>query len=118
MIYLLYEAARRKLIEAEKTLDGILTEKQAAIREGQDTGQYAKRLKDARSLVKDREELLDKWTKKLRDSSDIHDRVFVMRMLDGIRVYKIAAACSYSEAQIYRILGDIKKSLDAVKDDR
>lgn len=116
MTYMLYELARRKLLEAEDTLDEVLTEKQTAIREKRDTGQYDERLKEARSLIEDRETLLELRTRELRNSGDIHDRVFCLRFLDKVRVYKIAAACHYSEAQIYRIIGEINRFL--AKDDR
>ena len=116
MTYMLYEIARRKLLEAEDTLDEVLTEKQTAIREKRDTGQYDERLKEARSLIEDRETLLELRTRELRNSEDIHDRVFCLRFLDKVKVHKIAAACNYSEAQIYRIIGEINRFL--AKDDR
>lgn len=73
------------------------------------------RLAEIRSLLEDRERLLRLKEKELRLSSDIRDKVYLMRHVDNMRIYKIANITHYSEAQIYRILHDIRET---VKHDR
>ena len=67
------------------------------------------RLYEARSIAEDRERLLRMKEKELRASGDVRDKVYFMRYLDRMKVYRIARAVNYSEPQIYRILREIRK---------
>ena len=142
MIYFEYEYLLRKYREAQGRYDEILAEKEEifertqpkAIRYDRDkvTGgvppdknadymiqserkRIDERLQEVKNLLAERKYLLELKERDLRESKDIYDKVYTMRYLDHIRIYKIAGACHYSEAQIYRILHEICENL---KDDR
>lgn len=141
MIYFEYEYLLRKYREAQGRYDGILAEKEEifertqpkAIRYDRDkvTGgvppdknadyviqlerkRIEERLQESKKLLAERKYLLELKERDLRESKDIYDKVYTMRYLDHIRIYKIAGACHYSEMQIYRILHVISENL---KDD-
>ena len=138
MIYLEYERLRRKYLETlQKHLD-LLDEKEAifsrtqpkAIRydkdritggEPRDTSaeymiEIERRGIDARidiclSVLDAREELLKRKGEELKASVDINDRVYVLMYFEGMKVYQIAGATHYSEAQIFRIRKNIADEL-------
>ena len=70
------------------------------------------RLAEARSILDERKHLLEHKEWELRQSKDIKDRLFVLRYLDRWRIRRISKATQYSEAQIYRLLQEIRESLE------
>ena len=73
------------------------------------------RLAEVKALLMDRAELLKLKKEELRQSQEPEDMVYRLRYIERMRVYKIAKAVNYSEAQVYRILRIIRSRL---KDDR
>ena len=69
------------------------------------------RLEEVRSILEDRKKLLKLKEEELKESTDIRDMIYRYRYIDKLKVYKIAKLVGYSEAQVYRILDNIKKSL-------
>ena len=76
-------------------------------------GRIDGQLRELDGILDDRKRLLAEKEKELRASADIEDRVYCMRILDRVKVYKIAAAVHYSEMQVYRILGEIKRVMES-----
>ena len=138
MIYTAYEDLKDKYMEAQMLCDEILTEKQAlfamtqpsSIDYGRDRveggrqsnpmetymirkekAQIEQRLSEAKTILKDRYELLKVKERELRESKHIYDKIYRMRYLDRLRVYRIARKVNYSESQVYRILQDIEDNL-------
>lgn len=73
------------------------------------------RIAALQEILEAREKLLSEKLKELRESLFLEDKVYRMRYLDRMRVFKIALKLNYSEPQIYRILRRIQKTL---KDDK
>lgn len=138
MVYLQYAAYKLKYEETQRLYDEILSEKQELFQRTQpgavnydmervsggtvsnkydeyisqkDKKRIDERLNEIRSILDERSLLLRQKEKELRESADVRDKVYYMRILDHVRIYKIANANHYSEAQIYRILHDIMISL-------
>lgn len=137
-LYLQYEGYRRKYIAAQQKYDELLSEKEALFERTQpgaviydkervssgtssnkfddyviakERTQIDERLDEARQILDEREQLLKRCEKDLRDSTNVYDKVYCLRYLDRLRIYKVANAVHYSEAQVYRILRDISESL-------
>lgn len=138
MLYLEYEFYRLKYVETQQKFDELLSEKETLFArtqpkavnydgdhvsggnatnkfeeyiEAKDRKRIDERLAEIKSILEDRERLLRLKEKELRASEDIRDKVFYMRYIDRMRIYKIANICHYSEMQIYRILHIINDSL-------
>lgn len=139
MIYLEYHDCLEKYKEVQRKYDEILTEKEqlfqrtqpSAIRTDKEKVQGGKlasnsfdsylirkeetqieeRLAEVKSLLTDRERLLKFKLGELRRSQDLEDKVYLMRYVERVRVYKIATRLSYHESHIYRILNKIDESL-------
>ena len=73
------------------------------------------RIAALQEILEAREKLLSGKLKELRESLFLEDKVYRMRYIDRMRVFKIARKLNYSEPQIYRILRRIQKTL---KDDK
>lgn len=69
------------------------------------------RLQNIKSMLEDRERLLNMKEEELRKSHDKYDRVYVLKYLDGMRVYQITKRMYLSKTQVYRILTEICKKL-------
>ena len=64
----------------------------------------------SKKAMQDWEWLLSKKRGQLADSLEIDDRVYYLRFVKKKKVKEIARVTSYSEAQIYRILANIRKA--------
>lgn len=141
-IYIAYEECKKRYNEIQKMYNEILEEKEElfaktqvkAVKldkitvDGGRTGnvfedylilkekkQIDKRLKEIKIILNDRKILLDKKEIELRDSKEWVDKIYVYKYLDNFRVKKIIHLVPYEEAQIYRMLDEIKKSLKKSK---
>lgn len=75
--------------------------------------QIDKRLEEIKIISNDRKILLDIKESELRNSKEWIDKVYVYKYLDNIRVKKIIHLVPYEEAQVYRMLEEIKKTIKA-----
>ena len=73
------------------------------------------RLMEVKSILDDRKELMKLKEEEIRSSKDPECRIYCLRYIDRVKVYKIPKMVSYSEAQVYRYLNIIKKSIDEVR---
>lgn len=138
MIYVEYEEYKNKYYEIQKQFNEILNEKEALFNMTQPKsmkydGEPVKggvhknifdeylmlkekknidqMLEEIKSILDDRENLLKLKEEELRNSTNIHDKVYRYRYLDRMKVYKISRLVGYGEAQVYRILRTIKNNL-------
>nr|DAO53805.1 MAG TPA: ECF sigma factor [Caudoviricetes sp.] len=64
----------------------------------------------SKKAMQEWEWLLSKIREELADSLEIDDRVYYLRFVKKKKIKEIARVISYSEAQIYRILANIRKA--------
>lgn len=141
MVYLSYEAAKKRYLETQKRFEDILSEKERLFSRTQpkattfdkervnggeirntfedyiiekEKTQIDNRLEESKVIMHDCEWLLKLKEQELRHSKHIHDRIYCLKYLDRIRVYKIARRLNYSERQVYRILREIDSNLKHV----
>ncbi len=76
------------------------------------------RLAEVKSILDDRKELMKLKEDEMRASKDPECKIYCLRYIDRIRVFKISKMVSYSEAQVYRYLDIIKKSVQEIHNDR
>lgn len=69
-----------------------------------------KRIRDGMTLLKERLDLVMIREQEVRASKQMIDRIYTLRYLNNLKVYKIASAVGYSEKQVYRYLIEIEKS--------
>lgn len=74
------------------------------------------RLFEVRSILEDREKLLNLKERELRLSKDHIDMIYRMRYLDQYNISKISTNIHYSESQIYRILQNIRKRCEKMRE--
>lgn len=142
MLYVEYHEYKTKYYEAQKKYDEILSEKEKlfAITQPKSTSfdkeivsggspsnsfdnylilkekkQIDERLKEARSILSDREKLLRIKEEELRLSSDWHDIAYIYKYIDNLPVKIIKAKMPYCRSQIYEILKIIKKNVKSDK---
>ena len=142
MVYLEYEAYKRKFLDVLINYNDILTEKEnlfnktqsIAIRYDRENVQHSvgdsgfdkylvekeakridERLDEARQLLDDREKILKLKEVELRASTDKPDQIYCMRFLDYKRPHEMAKILNYSVSQIYRILDKIQKNMRNMK---
>jgi hypothetical protein len=72
------------------------------------------RLKEIKSILDDRKELLDLKERELRASKDWNDIIFKYYYLDNLSITKIENRIPYSRVQIWRKLNEIKSNLKEV----
>lgn len=138
MIYAIYEEYKNKYYETQKEYDNVLTEKEKLFMMTQPSSskfdkervsggatdntfdkyvilkeekKIDQRLQEVKSILDDRKKLLKLKEEELKASTNIYDKVYRYRHIDKMKVYKIAKLVGYSEAQVYRILDRIRKSL-------
>lgn len=139
MIYLDYEVLKLRLWDAQKMYDGILTEKEQLFAMTQPHGvQFDKervaggtpddstfdrylslkeaknidrRLAEAKAIMDDRAELLHQKEEELRQSKEVLDRLYCMRVLDRVKIQWITRQLNYSESHVYRMLGQIYQTM-------
>lgn len=68
-----------------------------------------------RKSLKNWQTLLDLKERELRRSKSMSDRIYVLKHIDGLEVSKIAGLTNYSKSQIYRILRQIDKRCDNMR---
>lgn len=137
-IYITYEEYKKKYYEVQMLYNNILEEKERLFAKTQpqstkfdkinvDGGrlsnsfddyliikekkQIDKRLEEIKIISNDRKMLLEEKESELRKSKEWIDKVYVYKYLDNIKVKKIIHLIPYEEAQVYRMLDEIKKSL-------
>lgn len=146
MLYIEYEEYKAKYYEAQRKYDVILCEKEKLFSETQPkaTNYSAEkvkggegfnnswdtylinveeknidaRLKVAKSILEDREMLLNMKKQELRLSNNIYDKIYIAKILENMRVNKIPRVVNYSEPQVYRILKIIRKNIKMIGNDR
>lgn len=73
------------------------------------------KLNNYRQNLKDWGILLSIKETELRQSKLKHDRVYVLRIIEGYNIGKVARITNYSKSQIYRILKQIYKTCDKMR---
>lgn len=137
MLYVEYEQCKRDYHETHKQFKLILDEKERlfertqpkAVRFDKDVisggtvnlfEEYVsakerswvdERMNECRNILQDRKRLMDLKGAELRQSKEIHDRVYVMRYIDRRRINHIARMTNKSRATIFRVLDEIRKNL-------
>ena len=138
-VYIEYDLYKRRYQETQQKYNEILSEKEELFQRTQPKGidtqkeavsggrranpfenyliakeksQIDERLNEVKALLEDREKLLRLKYDELRSSKLIDDKVYRMRFVENIRVYKIAKLVNYSEMQIYRIIKRIHRALE------
>lgn len=137
MNYIAYEIYKNKYYEAQLKYNEILCEKELLFNTTQpkaskidadkqdgkrenifdkylmvkEQRQIDKRLREVKSILRDRERLLKLKEEELKSSSNLYDRVYKYKYLDKLKVFKICKLIGYSEAQIYRMLKTIKNNI-------
>lgn len=138
MLYLEYAHFKEKYLETQQKYNEILSEKELLfsrtqlqavqfdkekVSGGKQTNAFElyllekertridERLAEVKSILDDREKLLSLKLQELRQSNVIEDKIYRMRYIDKIRVYKIAKLVNYSDRQVVRILSKINESL-------
>ena len=136
MVYPEYEVCKAKVVELQGQFDKLLTEKERifskalpnAIRYDKesvqssntvnvqeeyvitlDEKQIDEKLEQLRTMLSDRNGLLEMKEKELFKSQDLHDKVYRLRYIKGFGIKKISNILSYSRAHVYRILDEIGK---------
>jgi AraC-like DNA-binding protein len=139
MVYLEYIDYKNKYNDIQKIFDGILNEKEqlflitqpkaskiegekvnGGVRENlfdrylimKDEKQIDTRLEEARTLLKDREHMLDLKEAELRDSKDWHDIIFVYYYIERLSIRKIAKKIPFSTTEIFRKIKKIEKNIN------
>ena len=149
-IYVLYEDCKNKYSELQKMYSKILEQQESLFAKTQpksinlnkisvDGGktsnvidsylimkekkQIDKRLKEIKILLNERKSLLEKKEIELRNSKEWIDKIYVYKYLNKSKVKEIINIMPYEAAQVYRLLNEIRSTLQAkktekMKDDR
>lgn len=134
MIYMEYEEFRSKYLSAQRKYDEVLSEKEALFDRTQPQGvafdkervagtsdsnrfddyliqverkQIDERLAEIKTIMDKRWDLLLDKEDELRASTEIMDRLYVLRFLDHLKMQKIALEINYSESHIYRLMNTL-----------
>lgn len=138
MLYVDYEISRRRYEETRKAFESMLDEKEVlfvrtqpgAVRfdkvrvtggkqansfeeyiAAKEKAQIDERLTEMRSILEDRRLVLESKEQDLRKSTEILDRVYCLRMIDKMRIYKISRITHYSDRQIHRFISCIIRTI-------
>lgn len=141
-IYITYEEYKRNYYKVQKLYNEILEEKEKLFAKTQpkstkfdkiivDGGnisnsfdnyliikekkQIDKRLNEIKIISEDRKKLLDAKEDELRKSKEWIDKIYVYKYIENLQVRKIIHLVPYEEAQVYRYLDEIKKTLKEKK---
>lgn len=141
MLYVEYNQLRTKYILVQMQYDAILSEQEELFLRTQPTAvdfekervtggdqsnpfdayliakerkRIDERLKEIKSILDDRKELLDLKERELRASKDWNDIIFKYYYLDNLSITKIENRIPYSRVQIWRKLNEIKSNLKEV----
>ena len=142
-IYLTYEEYKRNYYKVQKLYNEILEEKEKLFAKTQpksikfdkinvDGGnvsnsfddyliikekkQIDKRLNEIKIISEDRKKLLDAKEDELRKSKEWIDKIYIYKYIENLQVRKIIHLVPYEEAQVYRKLEEIKKTLKERKE--
>lgn len=141
-VYLDYEKFKRKYHDAQNKLNAILEEKEELFSKTQpksakwdkisfssnshnsfdeyliakDIKRIEERLYEVKTILEDREKLLNIKEHELRSSKNHVDIIYRMRFLDEFNITKISTHIHYSESQIYRILQNINKRCEKMRE--
>jgi len=142
VIYLEYESFRVKYRNLQEKYDEVLTEKEKLLTKAMPSAtRYDKesvkcnsngnpnedyvisleeqkideKLEKLEKLLSDRERLISMKERELRKSSDLYDRIYLMKVIDGLGFDKIAQKIDRSRAQVYRMYEQIKKRCAKLK---
>ena len=74
-----------------------------------------KALSEARTLLQDWEKLLDMKGQELERSQDVYDKIYRYRIINNYGINKISRILGYSKSQVYRKLGQVKKTCDKMR---
>lgn len=72
------------------------------------TYELDRKIESAKNEVGLLEYTLKKMELAMREMKEIESKIFVMRFIDGLKVYQIARKIGYSKEQTYRIIKNIK----------
>ena len=136
-VYVVYEDFKNKYFESQNKYDEILREKEYLFSKTQpkaartdkiiistsptnvfdeylvvkEKKKIDQRLEEIKTIVEDRSKLLKLKEIELRHSKNIWDRIYTMRYLDNLNIYKISFVLNYSQSQVYRKLERIDRSI-------
>lgn len=142
LVYIDYEKFKVKYYDAQHQFDEILKEKEELFSKtlpkspnwnkisfssqfhnsfdeyliSKDAKRIEERLFEVKSILEDREQLLNLKERELRSSKDHIDMIYRMRFLDQYNISKISIHIHYSESQIYRILRNIRKRCEKMRE--
>lgn len=144
MIYLEYEECKQKYIEIKGALEWAIAEKEKAFMETQpkstkfdkisveggvrssafdkylitvEKKQLDAYIEEARKLVDTRFKLLKEKELELRNSNEWIDKIYVYRYIDKLPVKAMIHLIPYEEAQMYRIINEIKKNIKGIENE-
>lgn len=139
LVYVVYEEFKNKYLDTQKKFDEILQEKEFLFAKTQpkspnwdkigengnqinnkfddylvakESKRVDERLSEIKSILDDRERLLRLKEQELRNSKNHVDKIYKMKYIDKFNMNKIVREAHYSRSQVYRILDDIKKTID------
>lgn len=72
----------------------------------------SERLQAAKTILRERAEILEYKDKELRRSRDIYNQIYTLKWVDGLKADAIIQCTGYSRSQIYNIIGHITKQLE------
>ena len=70
------------------------------------------RLEEAKSILKDRQEIMLIKESELRRSKDLYTQIYLLKWVDGLKADKIVKELDISRSQIYNIIGHITKQIE------
>ena len=134
MVFLEYESLKTRFINAQRLFNDVLLEQERIFSKTQPNAisydkdnvkssgctnkldeyiiekeekQIDEKLNCLRQILEDRQMLLNLKEEELKKSSELYDKIYCYRYLDGLKPHKIAQIYHYSDAQIYRIINKI-----------
>lgn len=141
-VYVDYEKFKKKYHDAQNKFDAILKEKEALFSRtlpkspkwdkigfslqshnsfddyliAKEKKKIDQRLHEIKSILNDRERLLQLKEVELRKSKNNVDIIYRMRFLDHIHITNISLMVHYSESQVYRILQSINGTCEKMRE--
>ena len=143
-IYIEYEECKQKRNEIKKIYESAIAEKEQAFMKTQPKGtKYNKisveggnksnlfdnylievekkhldfYIEEARELLETREQLLKNKELELRNSKEWIDKIYTYKYLDKLPVKAMIHLIPYEEAQMYRIINEIKKNIKGIENE-
>lgn len=143
MNYIEYEIYRIKYLDSQQAYDDILTEKEELFAKTQpksvkfdqervgggipestfdsyliekERKKIDLRLAEAKTIMEEREELLQVKEQELRNSNEVIDKLYCLKVLDRLKMARIARIINYSESHIYRLMGEIYRNIKKMRE--